>query len=606
MIKNKKINQKLNETLSSKSKPFVFLETAKKTKQDGSSYLFKDPEKILICTSEDDIDKFFKKIKFYQKKKYWLAGFFSYEFGYFLEPRLKNLMPKNLKFPLAWFGVFKSPYEAKPASLPRVNAESYQINNLTPSISEGQYSKSIKKIKQYLQEGQTYQVNYTFGLKGDFSGNAYALYSKLKKAQPTSYMAFINTGSDSLISSSPELFLKIKKRKIQARPMKGTVSRGCSSGDDLKNKIWLKTSLKNKAENVMIVDLLRNDLGRISEKGSVKVSKLFTVEKYPTVFQMTSSIEAKLKKDISFKEIIQATFPCGSVTGAPKIRTMQIIRELEKNPRNIYTGSIGFISPQGESCFNVAIRTIHIDKKKKVRLGIGGGIVYDSSWEKEYQEALLKSKFLTGGQTKLSLIETFRWDSLCGYNLFDLHLKRLSRSCKFFKIKYKPDMIKKELDNLSKKLKKGKKYKIRALVDLSGNISLEYDLLKKQNKCVVMISKQKIEPKNIYLYHKTTNRGLYEEELKKAKKCGLDEVLFKNKKNELTEGSFTNIFLLKEKILYTPPISCGLLPGVLRQHLLDTGKAKERVLREKDLFWADKIYLGNSVRGLIEAKLSTI
>ena len=606
------VSRRLNRFLCDyDKKTFVLLETARFNAANCRSFLFDNPHTIIQMQPDKDLNQFFSQAEIYLKKGFWLAGYFSYEFGYLLEQKLKNCMPKKKSMPLAWLGVFRPPFiinHTKPLLIPRPLKEeglSFNVSNLRSNISEAEYKKAIKKIKDYLEVGDSYQVNFTFKLECDFKGCPFSLYLNLKKQQPTSFMSFISTGDDYILSFSPELFFRSNKQKISTRPMKGTIARGRFLLEDKEREIWLKRSLKNRAENVMIVDLLRNDLGRIAKKGTVKVKQLFSIEKYLTVFQMTSSIEAILKKSVSFKEQIKALFPCGSVTGAPKIRTMQIIRELEKEPRNIYTGAIGFISPQKETCFNVAIRTIHINKENKMSVGIGGGIVYDSKETKEYKEALLKAKFLIKKQEDFSLIETFCWSKTKRYHFLGLHLNRLKNSCDYFSMPFKVKRIVKKLFYLEKLFDENIIYKVRLLLKEDGEIYMGYAPLEDISPPLkATLSTKKVDYNNYYLYHKTTNRFLYDVEYKNAKKHGFDEILFTNKKGQLTEGTFTNIFIQKNLILYTPALKCGLLPGVLRKYLLINGRAKEAVLYPRDILRAEKVFLGNSVRGLMPAKVS--
>lgn len=588
-------------------KPFVFLETANLDKDNASSFLFKDFSGILTFDYNGNAGQFLEKAESYLEKNHWLCGFFSYEFGYFLEPALHHLKERN-NFPLAWIASCKEPVKIIHNNSNRVYAgkesgKNFRIKNIKPNISYRQYRKAIRKIKTYLGNGTNYQTNFTFKIKFSFYGDVLSFYLALRANQPTSYMALINTGEYFIISLSPELFFRRNGNKITVKPMKGTFSRGVNLLEDRVNEKKLTTDKKIMAENLMIVDLLRNDLGRVARK--VWVPKLFSAEKYKTLYQMTSTISATLKSNTGIREIFPSLFPSGSVTGAPKIRTMEIIKELEKEPRNIYTGAIGYISPDKKSCFNVAIRTVELCANKG-ELGIGGGIVYDSRAKKEYEEAMLKAKFLTQSLDRFSLIESILWEECFGYHLIDLHLNRLKKSCEYFSINARIGKLKEELGILEKKLKiAGNKFKIKILVDFEGSFKIEKSFLDEPDLPVIIkISKQKTDPQNIFLYHKTTKRKLYEEERRKVQKAGFFEVIFFNKCGELTEGSITNVFIAKGGILYTPPIKCGLLNGVLRQYLLKTEKAKEKILHLRDILAADEVYIGNSVRGLIKAEIS--
>ncbi|MCF7916510.1 MAG: aminodeoxychorismate synthase component I [Candidatus Omnitrophica bacterium] len=585
--------------LSQLKPPYLFLDTIQKDKENKKSFLFSDVVEVLTFRSKDSVDSFFKKIDNRLKKGFWLAGYFCYEFGYWLEDSLKSLQDKKDK-PLVWLLVTKPPQEIKIQNDQDQYREDFLIKNVKPNISKQEYKNKIKKIKYFLKEGFSYQTNFTFKINFDFKGNPLSLYNHLRISQPTSYAALVKPDdTNTFLSFSPELFLKINKNKIITKPMKGTLSRDKSTSKD-KNKVrQFAKSKKIKAENLMITDLLRNDLGRISQK--VKVPELFSIEKYRTLYQMTSTIEAKLKKEKNIKDIFSSLFPCGSVTGAPKIKTMQIIKNLEKEPRGIYTGAIGYISPKKNACFNVAIRTLEI-KKEKGQLGIGGGILYDSKKEAEYREAFLKAEFFTKLQKTPQLIETILWSKDHRFWLLSLHLKRLKKSCQFFSFPFNQRKIKKKLKE--KVAKRKRDAKLRLLVDSSGQIRVFAKRIKKIASPVkAKINKKKIDSSNIYLYHKTTKRNFYNQEKKKAEGEGFFDTIFFNQKNELTEGAITNVFVEKKGKLYTPPLSAGLLPGVFRQYLLKRKKVIEKTLYLKDLKKANKIYLGNSIRGLLEVSI---
>jgi para-aminobenzoate synthetase/4-amino-4-deoxychorismate lyase len=414
-------------------------------------------------------------------------------------------------------------------------------------------------------------------------------------------MAFINTGNSHILSLSPELFFRKRGSSIISRPMKGTAKRGLTLDKDKENLKWLARNKKTRAENIMIVDLLRNDLGKISQE--VRVPRLFEIEKHRTLYQMTSTVKAKLKNNMKMKDIFFSLFPCGSVTGAPKIKTMEIIKDLEKEPRGVYTGAIGYISPQRDACFNIAIRTALI-KDGKGEMGVGGGIVYDSIESSEYEEAMLKAKFLTQHFSEIFLIESMLWEENVGYFLLSLHLKRLRNSCGYFSIPLDIKQLKRKLIILEESLGRGK-FKIRVSVSLNGDVKIEKEPLAEIATPVkVKLSLQRIDPQNMFLYHKTTHRDLYDRERKTAQEEGYFEVIFLNTNEEVTEGSITNVFISKNGLLYTPPIKCGLLGGVLREYFLKEGRAKEEVLYLKDILEAEKVYIGNSVRGILEAQIS--
>lgn len=601
----KTVNPSKSEMLSllasCQSKPFVFLETAVFDKDNTASFLFKDFTKIITFNYNDSVDLFFNQVDAALKEKSWLCGFFTYEFGYFLEPALYKFREKN-NFPLAWLAVCKEPIQIKhEIELPCANKKAeFKIKNIKANISFSEYQKAIAKIKTYLRNGTNYQTNFTFKLKFNFFGDALDFYLSLRQSQPTAYAALINTGKDFIVSLSPELFFKKSGNAIITRPMKGSFERGLTEEEDRSNIKILGSDKKNQAENLMIVDLLRNDLGKIAKK--VWVPRLFNIEKYRTIHQMTSTIAAKAKDDIGIKDIFSALFPSGSVTGAPKIKTIGIIKELEKEERGVYTGAIGYFSPKKTACFSVAIRTIHL-KNKKGEMGIGGGIVYDSSTVKEYEEALLKAKFLTNKFPDFCLIETIRFQPSQGYFLLKEHLKRLKTSCEYFSVPVDSSKLENKLTKLAYN-QKAKSFRVRVLVDLCGNVKIEKAPLNEHKfPLKVTVGSKRIDPKNPFLYHKTTERKIYEVERKRALNKGFFEVIFLNKQGEVTEGTISNVFIRKSGILYTPPVKCGLLNGVLRQHLLKTGRVKEKTLYLRDLSTADDVYIGNSVRGLLKAEI---
>lgn len=526
--------------------------------------------------------------------------------------------------PLLWFSIFKKPIIFDHQKKKFINNSKlnnlfkefilskdtikYNIKDIKPNISKKEYIKNIKKIKKEIEEGNTYQVNYTFKHKFKFSGDPLKLFYDLSFKQSVPYASIINFKNFYILSFSPELFFKKQKNKIYTKPMKGTISRGKNLEEDEENKQKLKKSIKDKAENIMIVDLLRNDLAKVSSIGTVEVKNLFNIEKFETLFQMTSEIICKLKNKIDWYTIFQNLFPSGSVTGAPKINTMDIIKKIEKEPRFIYTGSIGHILPKNKAKFNVAIRTLLLNTKKhKGEMGIGSGIVYDSDANKEYNECLLKSKFLTDKKTNFSLIETILLENT-EYFLLELHLDRLKKSAQYFNYLFKESYIRKKLDSFRKKMQKNKKFKIRLMLKQNGQIKIDYyeiQNIKKNKTLKIKFSKITTNSNNIFYYHKTTNRKIYDNEFKKAQQEGFFDVIFTNKKNEITEGAISNIVIKKNNTYFTPAIKSGLLNGVYRQYLLNKKDfpLEEKILFKKDIYNAEKIYIINSVRKMVEVNL---
>jgi len=583
--------------------PFVLLETAQFDDENNRSIFFFPIEDVITFTPYDKADDFFRKIEEYLKRGFYLAGYFSYEFGYFLESWFKDTMDVHLNYPLVWLGACKCPQIIEhrkyiPSFGEGEGSYFYQIKNLKPNITPIEYRKKIEKIKKYLKEGETYQVNFTFKFKFNFYGDLVAFYLDLRRAQPTPFLAFINTGNIYFLSFSPELFFRKKANLVITKPMKGTTNRGRYPHEDRENILKFVKEEKVIAENLMIVDLLRNDLGRIAEKGKVWVENLFSPEVYRTIIQMTSTVKAILKKGIKFHRIFTSLFPSGSVTGAPKIRTMEIIKELEKEERGIYTGAIGYFSPYKDATFNVAIRTIVVSKTQG-ELGVGGGILYDSLSRSEFKEAKLKANFLSKKFPRFWVIETILWQG--AFYLLELHLQRLKKSCNYFTIPLNEKKLIQEIFSLQSNFEEGKRYRVRAKVNLEGKIELDYQILEEIKLPVkVKLSKKRIDPEDKFLYHKTTIRRFYDEERRIALREGFFEVIFLNCYNQVCEGAITNIFLLRKGNMFTPPIECGLLPGILREKLIEEKKVKEKVIFLNDLLEAEKVFVGNSVRGLME------
>jgi para-aminobenzoate synthetase/4-amino-4-deoxychorismate lyase len=390
---------------------------------------------------------------------------------------------------------------------------------------------------------------------------------------------------------------------MHLKPMKGTIRRGRTRGEDALLSEQLRRSAKDQSENLMIVDMLRNDIGRIAEPGSVDVSSLYEIERYDTLFQMTSTIEAVRKPGVSLVETFRALFPPGSVVGAPKIRTLEIIRELEGEPRDVYTGAIGCICPDNLMIFNVGIRTLTIDREtSRGCMGIGSGIVNDSVPEKEYEECLLKARFLTDPVPEYQLIETISWDSARGFFLLDLHLERLQESALYFDIPVKIQKLRKHLIGQSHKFGKESR-RVRLIVESNGTYSVQSTPLEGLPDTIrVRFSPRRTGSSNRFLFHKTTNRAMYDAEFERAHADGFYDCIFMNEHDEVTEGSITNVFIRKNERYFTPPIDCGVLDGVFRRHLLRSKiiALQERVLTEQDIRTADEVYLCNSMRGIMK------
>ena len=622
---------------------FVFLESTRITSENHLSYLFLEPVARLVCNKGNDPADFFRLAQEKLEQGFFLAGYFGYEFGYMLEPSLAKSFrsrpfPGNTRgsLPLADLGIFNKPHiydhlnesfkgsEFCPEGTEPGAGATFTIDNLLLNLEREEYLEAINRVKSYIESGDTYQVNYTLKLLFDFAGSIPEFYSSMRRNQSVSYGGLIKNGDTAILTFSPELFFRKKGHQIHVRPMKGTMLRGRTNAEDREFADFLHHDIKNRSENVMIVDLLRNDLGRLSRMGGVSVQSLFDVETYETLHQMTSSIRGEMNCPVSLEKMFKALFPCGSVTGAPKIRTMEIIRELEVEDRGVYTGAIGYISPDGDAVFNVPIRTVVLQGDKG-EMGIGSGIVWDSDPEGEWEECLLKGRFLTKPAPEFKIIETILWHPESGYWLHDLHLARLKGSADYFFYPFELEQIKAELDKLEEDFGNYlslNSQRVRLTLSKQGELELTFTELSdcsvpEINPAVILklddagdfprviFSRRNTDSHSPYLYHKTTLRRLYDDERTQATAKGYYEVLFVNEKGEVTEGSYTNIFLLKDGKFLTPRVSCGLLPGVLRNYLLQEFPelVVESSFTRKDIEQADAVYVGNSVRGLVRVKI---
>ena len=552
---------------------------------------FGAPQQII---SAHRMEKVMPALKTIEEQVYrhglYAAGFIAYEAAAAFDSALA--VKEDGLFPLLWFGIYGKPEQI---SLPTTAPSIQDLpRTWTPSVTRAEYEHAISRIKHYIEAGDTYQVNFTVRLRSPFRGDPWSYFIELARAQDASYGAFVNTKDWIICSASPELFFQLDGDELISRPMKGTASRGMMLNDDLQKAEWLHHSEKNRAENVMIVDMVRNDMGRIAHTGSVHVSKLYEVEKYPTLWQMTSTVRAETGAGL--RAIMQALFPPASITGAPKRRTMEIIAELEQTPRRIYTGSVGFMRPDRKAQFNVAIRTVLIDKAtSQAEYGVGGGIVWDSVDKMEFEECQTKARIITQRVPDFSLLETILWTPEEGYFLLPYHRARLMDSAAYFSFSADRDAISTKLVSLAHTLPKTA-HKVRLLLAKDGGITLQAEALGEAAALPlhVCLAPTPIDSANPFLYHKTTNRVVYEQALSACP--GYADVLLWNEKGEVTESSIANIVVELDSGLYTPPIPCGLLPGTYRAYLLEQGKVRERVIRKEDLARSAHIYLVNSVR----------
>jgi len=558
---------------------------------------FYKPSKVVVATELTEVIPALKCVDEYVSNGFYAVGYVSYECAPAFDSALK--VKSDLQMPLLWFGLYSKYEDFSVGEQYGEPVQCFKVESWEPEITLSEYEERVQKIHDAIAEGDTYQVNYTIRLKSRFIGNEFAFYEQLKNSQGSSYSAFLNTGRYRILSVSPELFFHRNQNYIFTKPMKGTVPRGRWTFEDEENKLWLRNSEKNRAENLMIVDLLRNDLSRVSKLGSVKVPHLFEIESYRTVHQMTSTISSEVKDGTSLVEVFGALFPCGSITGAPKSSTMKLIAELETSPRGVYCGAIGMVSPDGEMIFNVAIRTVVVDSETQEAVyGVGGGITWDSIAAAEYEEVMAKSKVLSTVFPEIGLIETMRLEDGSFY-LLERHLKRLTQSCEYFSIRLDKQCVMDALEACGGKYANGV-YKVRLVI--RDNCFPAVEVIPLDECCsdsipLVRLANGPISSSDIFLYHKTTNRSSYS----KYSDANFYDVILWNENGELTEFTRGNLVALMNGVMVTPPKCSGLLTGTLREELLAEGKIEEKPIRIWDRF--ERLWFVNSVRGLVEVKL---
>lgn len=564
--------------------------------ETGSPTHFQSPLKILIANRNEEVLPLLAEAEAISRDGYWVALMISYEAASAFDSAMKTHVAGGL--PLAWAAVFEAPSLGADA----FDQSGFEIGVWKPLVSHDEFSVAISQIREFIAAGDTYQVNYTFPLVATFKGDSLSWFRRLCKAQGAAYCAYFDLGRYQILSISPELFFEQEGQTIKTRPMKGTIRRGRWPDEDKALANRLADSAKDRAENVMIVDLLRNDLGRVAVPGSVNVTSLFELERYETLWQMTSTIEADLRPGVVFPELMGKLFPCGSITGAPKIRTMEIIRELEPFPRGVYTGTLGFLRPGRSATFNVAIRTVLIDSQEGLAtFGVGGGITYDSTVEREYEECLVKSSFLNSKTMEFELLESLLLENGAIF-LLQRHLQRMKASAEYFGFGFSEKEVYSSLDQFAAARPEGS-YKIRLLVSRRGEIRVEAHDLERSGKqpLRVALASEPVSGNDRFLYHKTTNRAVYERALAARPDC--DDVILWNEDGEVTESTVANVVLSLGGQSYTPPQAAGLLAGTLRAELLATGKISERVIRREEINEKSELFLINSVSGSRRALL---
>lgn len=587
--------------------PFVLLEN--RSAGAGSALLFAGPVELVQAQSLAEVPEALGRIEAGLAAGLHAAGFLSYELGYAFEPRLRGLMPEGRTLPLLWIGLFREPQALDPAALDRQFASLAApppLEALELGLDEERHRAAVERVLDYLRAGDAYQVNLTFPIRFRYGGDPLALYGALRASQPVAHGGLVATGAATILSVSPELFVETVGGHATTRPMKGTVARGADAAGDAAAMVALRADPKQRAENLMIVDLLRNDLGRVSEIGSIAVPRLFSVETYPTLHTLTSEVTGRLRPGLTAGELIRAMFPCGSVTGAPKLRAMEIIRELEASPRDIYTGSIGRIAPNGDLRFNVAIRTATLLPDGEGVYGAGGGIVVDSEAASEFAECRLKARVLSDLAEDYGMFETLLWSPGSGYRRLELHLDRMGASAAILGFRFDREALTGRLAALAADFRSDADQRVRFELRRDGSLSIRHVPLppEEDRTLTICVAAEHSDAGDPFARHKTTRRGRYERCFAAAAARGCDDALLLNREGFVTETSRANVFLERDGLLLTPPVEHGLLPGVLRRELIEAGRAREAPLRMADFRAAPGWFVGSSLRGLRPARLA--
>ncbi|MCK7614146.1 aminodeoxychorismate synthase component I [Roseibium sediminicola] len=571
--------------------------------------LFQKPREIVTCTRLDDVAACLTRLEAAQAEGLYAAGYLAYELGFAFEEKLRRRFRETGE-PLLWFGLYGAPERLSPdaarALLSDAAGDGVAVTGpLDFDMDRSAYDAAFGEVRDHLAKGDIYQVNLTMRARFGHEGAPERLFLDLLRRQPVEFAAFMRLEDRTVLSLSPELFLERRGTRLTTRPMKGTAPRGRYPSEDGRLSRELASDPKQRSENIMIVDLMRNDLSRIAETGSVQVTSLCEVERYQSLHQMTSTVEATVPADQGFATVIENLFPCGSITGAPKLSAMQIAHDLETGPRGVYTGSIGYLAPGGDFRFNVAIRTLVLRRDGSGEAGAGSGVVFDSGAAPEYDECALKLKFLSEAVPEFELIETMAHDPVDGYLLLDRHLRRLQQSADYFGFSFDEDAIRSALCNAAATFTGAQR--VRLLLNAEGKVSVTATDLGPVDRTTVfnlVMASETTHSGDRFLYHKTTNRAFYDDtRMRYQAETGCQEVLFENENGFLTEGSYMTLFLKKDGRLLTPALRHGLLPGTFRSGLLERGLAVEADLTQDDLLTADEILVGNSVRGLVRARL---
>ena len=556
----------------------------------------RDPAATLVAACPDEVAGVLDAAQRAADGGSLVAGFVTYEAAAAFDLAVHQ---PPARLPLAWFGVFSPQHAVTHDTLPAAWRGNSAPLHWEPSVDEPGYAADVARIRGHIADGDTYQLNYTFRMRAPFDGDARALFGALVDAQQGPWSAFIDTGDFAICSASPELFFTREGDRIVTRPMKGTAPRGRWPEEDAARAAGLVHAPKDRAENVMIVDLMRNDLGRVSRPGSVAVTSLFDAERYPAQWQMTSTVEARLREGVGLVDIFRALFPSGSVTGAPKVRSTGILREVESSPRGVYCGAIGLLEPGGRAQFNVTIRTVTVDPTTATaEFGVGSGIVWDSEAGSEYDECRVKAAILTAPAPAFELLESLRWIPGPGCRLLARHLARMQASAGYFGRPWDDAAARRTLEQATAGLTSPAK--VRLLLNDAGAFRCDVQPLGLiPTPFRVALASEPASSQDVFLFHKTTHRDVYA--AAEAGHPDADAVILWNERGEVTEATRFNVVAEIDGERVTPPLDCGLLAGVMRAELLESGAITERRITVAELRAAPRLWVINAVRGWVDA-----
>jgi len=589
--------------------PFVLLDDAR-IRGAAAARLFVDPVETLVASASSDIPDLLSALEAAAGRGLYAAGYLAYEAGQGMAPAWRGATTAVAAadtVPLGWFGLFERVERIDPAHVAErlPDTAGAWVGDVAPQVERADYIAAVEAALGYIAAGDIYQANVTFRAEVPVAGNPLAVYARLRETARAGYGGFIWTGERAIASLSPELFFALRGREVIARPMKGTAARLSDAAVDAAAARALADDPKQRAENLMIVDLIRNDLSRVAVPGSVAVPDLFRVESFPTIHQLVSDVTARLPARSGAIDVLRAAFPCGSITGAPKVRAMEIIDELEADARGLYTGSIGFIEPGGDAAFNVAIRTLIFPDSSalhggtnRATLGLGSGIVADSRPAEEWRECLAKGEFVGAAGTRFDLIETMFFDPIEGVQRLEGHLARMKASAEALGFAFDRHGARNSLQSATFRMRHAARVRMR--LASSGALAVEVSPMPRLAELPVPVAvcPAPLAADDFRLAHKTSLRAPYDAARSDS---GAVEVVFVDAPGFVTEGSWSNVFVERDGQLLTPPLALGLLPGVLRAELIAKGRAVESHLRLADL--ADGFFIGNSLRGLIPARL---